>query len=355
MNAYQRLRDKMASASIEAMLVTDNTNLTWLTGFTGSSGLAVVTQDGGVFVTDSRYTVQAESEVKGLPVETFGSPKILPDFTLEQLQSLGVKRLGFESQVVTVAQREDWESRWTGVELVATKDLVSPLRMLKTDEELALIRQACGIADACFDHVQRLFQPGVSERDIELEIELFMRRQGATTAFEVIVASGWRSALPHGRASEKKLEAGDFVTLDFGACYKGLNSDVTRTVVLGEPNDRQREVYNQVLKAETECIAMMKPGVSGKAVDAHARMILDEKGLAQYFGHGLGHGLGRQVHDPGGLSSRSTDILEEGMVFTVEPGVYIAGWGGVRIEDDVLVTADGVEVLTHAPKELLVF
>ena len=225
--------------------------------------------------------------------------------------------------------------------------------MAKFEPEIEAIRKACGVADAAFDHIQRLIQPGVTELDICLDLEFFMRRQGAGVAFPSIVVSGERSARPHGMPSDKKLENGDFVTFDFGARIDGYNSDITRTVVVGEATDRHREIYNQVRKANEECIAFMKPGVAASEVDALARRILDEKGFAKYFGHGLGHGLGRLVHDTGRMSASSKDVLALGQVWTVEPGVYVPGFGGVRIEDDVVVRGGGVEVLTHSTKDLL--
>lgn len=354
MSNLSRLQEAVAARGLEAFLVSEIANVRWASGFSGSAGWVLLKGNDAVFLTDSRYTIQAGEEVRGMPVFTFANPVTSVQFLKEHVGKMGIGKLGFESETVTYATFEDWSKAWSGVELVPAKNLVSPLRMVKSAEEVEGIRRACKLADACFEHVCRMIQPGISEYDIALDIEFFFRRQGAQLAFEPIVVSGERSARPHGHASEKKLEVGDFVTLDFGAQVDGLCSDMTRTVVVGEATDRHREVYNQVLKAETSCIEMMKAGLEAKAVDAHARKVLDEKGLAQYFGHGLGHGLGSVVHDSGRMSPTSDDVLAKGQVWTVEPGVYIEGFGGVRIEDDVLVTENGVEVLTHSPKELLV-
>ncbi len=196
---------------------------------------------------------------------------------------------------------------------------------------------------------------GVSELEVAIEIEFFFRKRGATAAFPVIAASGENSAKPHGTATEKVIEEGDFLTLDFGACLNGFNSDITRTVVIGEPSTRQREVYGQVLQAQLASLEAMKPGVPAKEVDAVARRVLAEADLDGYFGHGLGHGLGMLVHDFGRLAPTSEHVLAPGQVWTVEPGVYIEGFGGVRIEDDVVVTESGIETLTHSPKDLLTF
>lgn len=354
MSNLERLRKAMNEQGVDALLISDPDGYTWTTGFTGTAGWVILTPTNGVFLTDSRYTIQAQEEVQGLPVESFASPVTAIEFLQTNLQRLGIKRLGVDASKITHKTFLDWSKAWEGVELFEAPDFISKLRMVKSPDEIAKIREACKLADACLEHIKRLIQPGVSEWDIDMEIEFFFRRQGATSAFPQIVVSGVKSARPHGHASDKKLEVGDFVTLDLGAKLNGYNSDITRTFVVGEASDRHREVYSQVLKAQMAAIEAIKPGVKCVDVDRLARDILDEKGLAKYFGHGLGHGLGRLVHDSGRLGTGSQDIVEEGQVWTVEPGVYIEGFGGVRIEDDVVVTKDGVEVLTHFPKELTV-
>ncbi len=343
----------MAVNNVPALLVSDIVNVGWLTGFSGTAGLVVVTENDARFITDSRYTLQAGEEVKNMPTVWFASPVQLNDFVATNLAEMGIKKLGFESSQVTYATYEAYRDSFAGVELVALKDFVSPLRMIKSPDEIAKIRAACGVADACFSHVLRMIKPGVTEYDVMLDMEFFMRRQGAGIAFDIIAVSGHRSARPHGHASEKKLENGDFFTLDFGATVDGYHSDMTRTVVVGEASDRTKTVYNQVLKAQLAAMEMMRPGVQAKAVDARAREVFDEIGLAKFFGHGLGHGLGRLVHDAGRLASTSTDVLEVGQVWTVEPGVYIEGFGGCRIEDDVVITESGIDILNTSTKELL--
>jgi Xaa-Pro aminopeptidase len=267
---------------------------------------------------------------------------------------IAITEVGFESATVQYQTFLDWGAAFAGVKLTPVKGLLEPLRMVKTPNEIEAIRKACALTDACFDHVLRLIQPGVAEYDIMLEIEFYFRRNGAGLAFAPIVVSGPNSARPHGTATERQLQRGDFVTMDFGAKLNGYCADLTRTVVVEEASPRHREIYDQVLKANVECINAIKPGVSCRDVDQLARTILDEKDLGQYFGHGLGHGLGRDVHDIGGLNSRSTDVIAPGQVWTVEPGVYIEGFGGVRIEDDVVVTETGTEVLNHSDKGLLI-
>lgn len=346
-----RLQSLLTQESVPALLISDITNVQWLTGFTGSSGYAVVTPAGGVFITDSRYAIQAVEEVQGLPVKSFGSPTKFSEFLAENLKEMDVDKIAFEKSV-TYGTWDEWKGAVPSVQWLPAPEVLKPLRMIKTGDEVAKIQEACKLADACLGHVQRLLKPGVSEYDISLEIEFFFRRNGAEVGFSPIVASGPNSARPHARPSERKIQYGDFVTLDIGCKLNGYNSDITRTFVVGAASDRQKEVYNQVLKAEMACIEALVPGAKAVDVDGLARTILDELGLAQYFGHGLGHGLGKAVHDLGGLSTRSEDVIAVGQVWTIEPGVYIEGFGGVRIEDDVHVAESGPEILTHFPKEL---
>ncbi len=347
-----RLHSRMADSNVGSLLVTDPLNIRWLSGFTGSFGVVLLTQDSGAFITDSRYAIQAKNQVSGLDVVSFGNPKTLEDTLKEAIVSFGVTEIGFE-QSVTYATWQKRAETFPEVKWAPAPDLVPELRKIKSAEEVRRIKAACELADACMEHVVRMVQPGVPEYDIHLDVEFFYRRNGAELAFEPIVVSGPNSAKPHGKAGDRKLTQGDFVTIDCGGKLDGYCSDITRTFVVGKASDRHREIYEQVLRAEQECCALCEAGTEGKAVDAHAREVLAEKDLAQYFGHGLGHGLGLNVHDPGGLSPRSTDVLAAGMVMTVEPGVYIDGFGGVRIEDDVLVTENGPETLTHFRRDLI--
>lgn len=353
MNNLSRVRAKMAERGVPAIFVSDILNVRWLCGFTGSTAFCVVTPDRALFLTDGRYTIQAQQEVQDFEVNTFGPPTTWNQHLGAAFQQAGVSTLAFETSA-KYAQVEDWRAAFPKVEWTPLDGLLSDLRMIKTSDEIEKIKAACRLADATMEHAVRLLQPGITEMDVLLDLEFFIKRQGAVPAFDAIVVSGPNSARPHGKPGDRRLQSGDFVTLDLGARLDGYNSDITRTFVIGEASDRHQRIYNAVLKAEEKAIAFMKPGVSGKEVDARARQVLAEDDLEQYFAHGLGHGLGLNVHDYGGLSTRSTDVLAPGMVFTVEPGVYIEDFGGVRIEDDVVVTETGVEVLTHFPKELMV-
>jgi Xaa-Pro aminopeptidase len=353
MSNLMRLRQRMAELGIGELLVSNIDNVKWLTGFTGSFGYVLVTPTSARFITDSRYAIQSGEQVTEMPTAWFQSPLTLDEFLSQQVGEMGLGKLAFEGSTVTFDTYQRWQSRLENVVLTGAPDIIGQLRMVKTADEVLKIRAACGVTDACFKHVQRLIQPGVSEWDICMDIEFYIRRSGYELAFEPIVVSGERSARPHGRASEKKLEPGDFVTMDFGAKVDGYCSDITRTVVVWPATDRHREIYAQVLKAQLAALDMMRPGVRAAEVDARARDVFAEKGLSQYFGHGLGHGLGSVVHDTGRMNATSEDVLAEGQVWTVEPGVYIPGFGGVRIEDDVVVTSNGIEILTNSPKDLL--
>lgn len=353
-NQVERVLKAMASQNLDAMLFTSSDTVQWMTGFTGSSGQVLLAGGKGELVTDSRYTIQAHEQVKDLPTVTQTPGTAQADFLAERVREYGITKLGFEAMAVNYATYQEWTEKFAGVELVPVNNLIGPLRSVKMPEEVEAIRRACKLADKCIEYIQRHIQVGVSEYEIGLEIEFFYRRNGAEVGFEPIVASGERSARPHGRPSDKKIERGDFVTIDCGAKLDGYCSDITRTFVVGEASERHKTIYNAVLEAEVASIQAIKPGLPGKEVDQIARNVLAKYNLAQYFGHGLGHGLGRLVHDAGSLSPRSDTILEPGMVLTVEPGVYIEGFGGVRIEDDIVVTETGCEILTSYPKELII-
>lgn len=349
--ALERLRAEMARREIPSALLASATDVRWATGFTGSFGRVLVTTDDALFITDARYGVQSAEEVTGMPREVFSSPRKADEVVAEMIAAMGITRLGFDSGKTTVAGLKKLQEKSPNVEFVATDDLTGPLRLVKTADEIARIRRACGLADAAFSHVVPLLHVGMRELDVALEIEFFFRRQGAGIAFDVIAVSGERSARPHGTPSEKPLEKGDFLTMDFGATLDGYHSDITRTVVIGSASAAHREVYDLVLKSQLGALAHMRPGVTRASCDARAREIMGD--AAAEFGHSLGHSLGLMVHDGGGLRAGEEDMLREGEVWTVEPGIYRPGLGGVRIEDDVVVTSDGVEILTKSTKELL--
>lgn len=352
----ERLCAQMDELSIESLLVTSRPNVRYLSGFTGSAGSLLVGKEFAVLLTDKRYTLRARSEAPGFEVVVPENPD--DDVLKTQMESRGLRKIGFEANHITVKTLEGWREKYgeLGIEWVPTNGVVEELRMVKDAQEVASIREACGIADAAFRHIQLFLQPEAVELDVAMELEFYMRRQGARRpAFESIVASGEHSAMPHAEVSERRFQPGDFVTLDFGAEVNGYCSDITRTVVIGKATPEQRRLYEVVLEAQLRAIDAIKPGVKGADVDAIARQVITDAGYGDYFIHSLGHSLGLSVHDGPGLGQKSEVVLEPGMVFTVEPGIYIEGFGGVRIEDDVLVTEAGVELLTHSPKHLMEF
>jgi Xaa-Pro aminopeptidase len=350
----EKLRAQLPGHGVPGVLIMEPLNVGYLSGFTGSTAALVVLQDRAVFITDSRYAIQAEKECPAFELAITQSSAGYADTIAERVKQLGVPQVGVEGDHLTVVQFEQLKEKLDGIELRPLSNLVGSLRRVKDAGEIGCIRSACGIVDRAFDFLLDLVRPGMTERMVAVELEYFMRKAGSEEeAFHTIVASGPRSALPHGRASDRALGAGDFITFDYGASVGGYHSDITRTIVLGSADARQREVYHVVLEAQQAALAAIRAGVEGKAVDSVARDLIAARGYGENFGHGLGHGLGRSIHDHAALSQRSDVTLQPGMVVTVEPGIYIDGWGGVRIEDDVVVTEEGCEILTHAPKRLI--
>lgn len=348
----EKLRQALKEQNVSALLVTNPYNRRYVTGFTGTAGAALISAEKAYFITDFRYTEQANTQIQGFEIiEQSGT---LIDAIAEVIKDNGFETVGFEKDAVTYAEFERYSDGFDA-KLVPTSGIVEKIRLIKSDDEITIIKQACQIADEAYEHILTYIQPGMTELDVSNELESFMRSKGATSSsFDIIVASGKRSALPHGVATSKVIETGDFVTLDFGAYYNGYVSDVTRTIAVGEPSDQLKEIYQVVLDSQLLALEKIKPGMTGKEADAIARDHIASKGYGKAFGHSLGHGMGLEVHEGPGLSSRSDVVLEPGMVITIEPGIYLPGIGGVRIEDDAIVTENGVEKLTHTSKELVI-
>lgn len=351
MGKLERLRNEFEKYGLDAILITSPINRRYMTGFTGTAGAVLVSRDKARFVTDFRYTEQAAEQAQEFEIVEHKST--MEEELKKQLKELNVSRLGFEKNQITYAAFELYESTFE-VELVPTSGIVETLRLFKTAEELDTMKKAAKIADDAYEHIQSFIKPGVKEIDVSNELEFFMRKQGATSSsFDIIVASGHRSALPHGVASTKEIQEGELVTLDYGALYEGYCSDITRTLAIGEINDDLRKIYNTVLEAQLRGVEGIKPGMTGREADALTRDYIAEKGYEDYFGHSTGHGLGMEVHEGPSLSYRSELKLAPNMVVTVEPGIYIPGVGGCRIEDDIVITETGNERLTHTSKELI--
>lgn len=348
----KRLRDLLAEEGLDAVLVTKCVNLQYFSGFRGDDTTLVITKDRAVLITDSRYVEQAE--VQAPLFEVVKQEKGLWKKTAECVESLDCRRIGFEGSGLLYRDYAKLAELLKAREFQRALNL-DELRQVKEAEEVACIRRACGIADEAFSRVLEFLRPGLSEIRVAAYMENCMRELGSERpAFATIVASGERGSLPHGIATEKLIVAGEFVTMDFGAVYEGYHSDITRTVCVGTADERQRKVYSEVLATQLLALEAIRPGASGRAVHEVARASLEKSGLAQYFGHGLGHSLGLEIHEEPRLSPLSTcEALKQGMLVTDEPGVYIPGWGGLRIEDTVLVTETGGEPLTKSSKQLI--
>ncbi|KMY43802.1 Xaa-Pro dipeptidase [Bacillus sp. FJAT-27916] len=352
MEKLQRFRENLAAEKIDAMIITNPYNRRYISNFTGTSGIVVISEKEAKFITDFRYTEQAAKQAVGFEIVKHTGP--IENEVAAQLKAMGAKKVGFEQDDLTFALYKTYEGVVEG-ELVPLSGFVEKLRLIKTPEEIKILKDAADIADAAFEHILGFIRPGLTEMEVSNELEFFMRKAGATSSsFDTIVASGARSALPHGVASDKVIEKGDFVTLDYGALYKGYISDITRTVAVGEPSDELKKIYGITLEAQVYAMENIKPGLTGKQADALARDIIAAKGYGEYFGHSLGHGIGLEVHEGPGLSFKSDIVLEKGMTVTCEPGIYLPGVGGVRIEDDLLLTEGGNERLTHSTKELII-
>ncbi|MEG2539831.1 MAG: Xaa-Pro peptidase family protein [Clostridium sp.] len=345
-------RSKLLSKNIDGALIASDFNRNYLTGFTGDESYILITQDKAYFITDSRYTLQAKNEVKGYQILEYKHP--ITNILEELIKENNIRTLGIEEEHITLKTYEAYKNKFNTISLVYLEGIVDELRIVKDEYEIEQIAKAAAIADKAFAHILTFIKEGIKEVEVAIELERFMKMQGASSlSFSTIVASGERSALPHGVASDKVIENGDFVTLDFGCIYNGYCSDMTRTIVVGKASDKQREIYNLVLKANEEALKNIKPGIKCLELDKVARDIIIEGGYGECFGHGLGHGLGREIHEEPRVSPKGETILEEGMVITDEPGIYIEGFGGVRIEDLIVVTKDGYRVLSSSPKSLI--
>lgn len=339
--------------SLDALLFTNLRNIRYLCGFSGSEGVLLISPDNAWFLCDSRYTAQAAEEVQAAEVMECGAIR------LDTVAALALKydlhRIGFESAHTTVSAYRRMSEKLSGIELVELGPNLDEIRECKDRAEIEQLALVAALSSQALAAVLGNIKPGVREVDIALALEIEMRQRGADgIAFDFIVASGERGAMPHGRASDKIIQSGEMVTIDFGALKDGYHSDETVTVACGNPGTRAWEIHRVVKEAHDLALRAVKPGISCRDLDEVARSYIRDKGYGEYFGHGLGHGVGLEIHEMPTLSPRSTAVLKEGMVVTIEPGIYVPGFGGVRIEDTVAVTSDGYRILTGADKSLLV-
>ncbi len=348
-NRIKKLRQRMKADNIDALLVTKRENVRYLTGFSGSAGSVLVASGRPCLITDFRYKLQARRETSGTSI--FLIQRDFPATLGEAARRAGAVALWFDESSLTIETLK--KLRKQGLLLKGHRDLVGELRQRKDKFERASIKRAIRRAEESFRELKKYIRPGARERDLALVLELLMKEKGARKpAFDTIVASGTNGAMPHAAVTNRRIKKGDLVTFDFGAEADGYFCDITRTLCVGRPTTRQREIHALVLNAQTAAIKGARTGASCKSVDAAARDAIARAGHGHHFGHGTGHGIGLMVHEAPSISSLSHDQVEQDMIFTVEPGIYIPGWGGVRIEDMVSVTKDGVKVLTSLPREL---
>jgi Xaa-Pro aminopeptidase len=353
-----KLREKMAAHNYDALLVVNESNVTYLSGYTNHDSFLFITGNAhgaaNIFITDFRYTEQAAAECPDYEsVLHRGTAPLLPVRISELCAKYGIKNLAFEYNHIGYARHQEIQQALTGVEMVASKGLVEELRYIKDEAEGQRLRLACEATDRVFAAVCKFIRPGVTERQVEWEVIRNIREQGCDLSFNPIVVSGIRGSLPHGVANDKVVEKGEFITLDFGCLYEGYHADMTRTVFVGEPTAEQRQMYDTVLKAILAAEAFIKDGVTGAATDKVARDLIYQAGYEGRFGHGLGHGVGLDVHENPFMGEVHDFTLQAGNYLTVEPGIYIPGVGGVRIEDVVAVTKDGCDILYSSTKELI--
>ena len=347
----QAFLDKMQEKELDGIIINNLKNVYYLTGFWGSNGTVFISRDRQILVTDARYIIAAKQEVTGF--EIFAERDELA--TIAKIaKDMGLSRIGFEDEI-SVSYYHRMKAAFEGLELVPQTQFVEALRMIKDETEIATIRKACSISDQAFHDALEFIKPGKTEIEIANFLDFRMRELGAAgLSFDTILASGINSSKPHAHPMYKPVELGEAITMDFGCLYEHYVSDMTRTIYLGHVSDEQAEIYNTVLKANQTLIDQAKAGLGFRDFDKIPRDIIVEAGYGQYFTHGIGHGIGLDIHEEPYFSQTSTEVIKSGMVLTDEPGIYIEGKYGVRIEDDILITDTGCELLTLAPKELIV-
>ncbi|HEX6293329.1 MAG TPA: aminopeptidase P family protein [Herpetosiphonaceae bacterium] len=355
----ERLRQALQEHQLDALIVTNPMNRRYLSGFTGSAGVLLITADRALLMSDFRYEAQARNEAPNFEFRLVTGEAAITKDLPGLLHELGIQKLGFEAATVNVAQFNGWRkelaSAGAQVTLYETEGLVEQLRRSKDPVEIELLRRAVAVGDEAFAAIRPLLRPTMREREVAWELEKAMRERGAEgLAFDIIVAGGDNGSRPHARAGDDELGVGRPIVMDFGARVDGYHGDMTRTVILGEADEQFWTIYNTVLEAQQRAAASIRAGMTGPQADAIARDYIAAAGYGEAFGHSLGHGVGLAIHEDPRLSYLREDILPAGAVVSVEPGIYLPGWGGVRIEDLVVITESGVEVLTQSSKDPVV-
>jgi Xaa-Pro aminopeptidase len=353
MDNYLRVQDILKKLKIDAILISNGNNMRYVSGFAGETGYVYISDKRHAVITDFRYTIQAETEAAGYEIITIGNGGYTEALN-DVLNTDKVNRLGFEAENMLFADFQRLKEKLKVTELVPVANDITAMRRIKTSQELGFIEKAEAIGDQVFTEILDFIKPGMTELEVAARIEYLLKINGGQAlSFPAIVASGINSSMPHAVPSHKKLEKGDFLTMDFGCVYEGYCSDMTRTIVIGKASEKQKKVYETVLKAQQAALDFIKAGYKGKDVDKVARDIIYGAGYEGCFGHGLGHSVGLHIHENPRLSMLEEDIIEAGMTETVEPGIYIKGFGGVRIEDLVVVTDNGYENFTFSEKKLI--
>lgn len=354
MDRISEIRSALGRLNLDAFLVKNLLNIRYLSGFSGSAGSLLITRGKSYFISDFRYKTQSKAEVKkDFEIIIYKQGSL--DFLGGLMKQDALKRIGFESNFLTYSEAEYLKQNFKEAEFVPVERLIENIVIRKTEEEISYLQKAVDITDEAFTKILGVIKPGMTENDVAAELTYIQRKLGAEKdSFDSIVASGERSAFPHARPTDRVIQNGDLITLDFGSTYKGFNSDMTRTIAVGNIPDEAKKIYNIVKEAQQRALDGVKAGVIGKELDSCARDFIKDKGYGDNFGHGLGHGLGYAVHEDPRVNQYSEYKLEENNVITIEPGVYVEGFGGVRIEDDVVVTKEGCTILNRSSKELIV-
>ncbi len=348
-----RVRARLKRQGLAGLLITNFVNVTYLTGFTGDDSYLLLTQTGDILLSDARYDQQLQEECPGLELAIRRPPVLMPELVAKTIAAARVQQVGVEADSMTLALRDQLASAAPKVEWMSTRGWVSQLREIKDKPEIECIRRSIDVAQRAFQVLRAALRPEQAERQVAFDLEHQIRLFGGSgCSFPPIIAAGPRAALPHARPGPALVGDSDFVLVDWGAKVDGYASDLTRVLVAAKISPKLERIYGVVLKAQLQAIAAIRPGVLMSEVDRAARQVIEEAGFGRRFGHGLGHGFGLEIHEQPRLAPNQDRPLAAGMVVTVEPGIYVPGWGGVRIEDDILVTRNGHEVLSDVPKDL---
>lgn len=358
MKRIEILLRKLEDRNLDGLFLVTDHNIRYLSRFTDSDSYLLISNRENYLITDGRYTEQAKEECPDFKIVNWRQPSRpcrLTEVVSELVDKLGLKRLGFESACVTYDMYEKLVEDVSMADIVPTKGIVDELRYTKDENEIENMRKAAEIADNAFNKILDYIKPGITEKEAATQLEYYLKKFGADApGFETILISGTRTSLLHGKPSDKKIEYGDFITMDFGSLYEGYISDMTRTIVVGKPTEKQKEIYNLVKRAQEAGLEAIKAEVSGKLPDDKVREVIEDGGYIDMYYPGLGHGVGLLVHEEPYMGINSKDTLKKNCVVTVEPGIYIPKWGGVRIEDMILVKEEGCEILTKSPKDLII-